>query len=186
MENTASRAKDELLALRCQLGEPAAFKDLVGEMERPLLYYTIKLLKDEDRAFDVLQEVWITAFRGISKIDDPKSLRAWLYRITHGLSIDRIRKDSSWQRTEQAVMDSFQDVEEPVSLETTDANALHRALDQIEVKHREVLVLHFLEDFSITEIASVVGCPEGTVKSRIHHAKKALKEVLVRGGYDGE
>ncbi len=44
-------------------------------------------------------------------------------------------------------------------------------------------MLHFLEDFSVAEIAAVVGCPEGTVKSRIHHAKKAMKELLIRGGY---
>src|SRR4051794_10682457 len=55
------------------------------------------------------------------------------------------------------------------------------ALDQLELKHREVLVLHFLEDFSIAEIAQVIGCPEGTVKSRIHHAKRAMKEILMRG-----
>jgi len=51
------------------------------------------------------------------------------------------------------------------------------------VKHRDVLVLHFLNDFSLDEIASVVGCPQGTVKSRMYHAKQALKEALKRGGY---
>jgi RNA polymerase sigma-70 factor (ECF subfamily) len=60
---------------------------------------------------------------------------------------------------------------------------VHQALDQLDLKHREVLTLHFLEDFSIAEIAQIVECKEGTVKSRIHHAKKELKEILLRGGY---
>ena len=64
-----------------------------------------------------------------------------------------------------------------------DAAAIHLALSEIGLKHREVLVLHFIEDFSVAEIAGVVGCPEGTVKSRIYHAKKAMKELLQQGGY---
>jgi len=60
---------------------------------------------------------------------------------------------------------------------------LHRALAALDVRHREVLVLHFLEDMSVDEVASVVGCPPGTVKSRIYHAKRALKEALLRQGH---
>jgi RNA polymerase sigma-70 factor (ECF subfamily) len=59
-----------------------------------------------------------------------------------------------------------------------DAQLLHRALDRIDLKHREVIVLHFLDDLSIAEIASIIGEPAGTVKSRIHYAKKALREAL--------
>jgi RNA polymerase sigma-70 factor (ECF subfamily) len=51
-------------------------------------------------------------------------------------------------------------------------------LNRIGIKHREVLVLHFLDDLSIAEIASVIECSEGTVKSRIHYAKKAMQEIL--------
>jgi RNA polymerase sigma-70 factor (ECF subfamily) len=66
-----------------------------------------------------------------------------------------------------------------------DAAAIHQALSQIGLRHREVLVLHFLEDLSIGEIAAVVGCSEGTVKSRMHYAKRAMKEILI-GGDDGK
>jgi len=64
-----------------------------------------------------------------------------------------------------------------------DAAAIHEALNELPPKHREVLVLYFLEDFSLAEIAAVVGCSEGTVKSRIHYAKRAMKEILLGGGY---
>jgi RNA polymerase sigma-70 factor (ECF subfamily) len=180
--DTAGRTQDEWLALRCQDGEPDAFEDLVRIMERPLLYYASKLLGNQERAVDALQEVWIRAFRGIRKLKDPGSLRPWLYRIVYGISIDRIRRDVSRVRAEEAHSEGFDETAE-IGFSSEDAAAVHQALDQLDLRHREVLVLHFIEDFSVTEIAGVVGCPEGTVKSRIYHAKKAMKEILLRGGY---
>ena len=61
--------------------------------------------------------------------------------------------------------------------------AVHAALNQIGLLHREVLVLHFLEDLSLKEIAKVVGCSEGTVKSRIHYAKRQMKQILEGAKY---
>jgi RNA polymerase sigma-70 factor (ECF subfamily) len=186
MAEAARRARDEWLALRCQLGEAEAFAELVREMERPLLYYATKLLRDENKAFDVLQEVWLTVFRQVRRLRDPRTLRTWLYRIAHGRIIDRIRQDLSREKIEQERADSFAEADKGPSFRDEDAAAIHRALDALDARHREVLVLHFLEDLSIAEVAAVVGCPEGTVKSRIYHAKKALKDALVRGGYGTE
>jgi RNA polymerase sigma-70 factor (ECF subfamily) len=183
--DTAGRTQDEWLALRCQCGEPDAFEDLVRTMERPLLYYASKLVGNQERAVDALQEVWIRAFRGIRKLKDPGSLRPWLYRIAYGISIDRIRRDVSRVRAEEAHSESFDETAGP-SFSSEDAAAIHQALDQLDLRHREVLVLHFMEDFSVAEIAAAVGCPEGTVKSRMYHAKKAMKELLLRGGYGTE
>ena len=151
-------------------------------MERPLLYYTAKLLRNEERAVDVLQEVWIRVFRGIRKLKDPGSLRPWLYRIAYGISIDRMRRDASRERAEESLSDAFDEAAEN-SFADEDAAAVHQALDELDLRHREVLVLHFIENFSVAEVAAVIGCPEGTVKSRIYHAKKAMRELLLRGGY---
>jgi RNA polymerase sigma-70 factor (ECF subfamily) len=180
--DTASRARDEWIALRCQSGEPDAFEDLVAAMESPLLYYATKLLGSEERALDALQDTWIRVFRGIRRLQDPGLLRPWLYRVAYGAIVDRIRKDASRQRAEEFHSGAFTETAEP-DFTNVDAAAVHAALDELDLRHREVLVLYFLEDFSVAEIARVIGCPEGTVKSRIHHAKKAMKEILVRGGY---
>lgn len=180
--NGENRTRYEWLALRCQSGEPGAFEDLIAVMERPLLYYATSLTGNADSGLDVLQDVWIKAFRNIRKLKDPGSLRSWLYTITHGIAVDRIRRNSSRELAEKVQLEDFEEAEEP-SFAEADATALHQALSEIGFKHREVLVLHFLEDLSIAEIAKVVGCSEGTVKSRIHYAKRAVKEVLSGGKY---
>ena len=151
-------------------------------MESPLLYYLTKLLNDQGRAFDALQDVWLTAYRGFRSLHDPRALRVWLYRIAHGLAVDHIRSEMSRERAELVWAKSPESSDE-VSFEGEDAASVHRALDELDFKHRDVLVLHFLNDFPISAIASIAGCPEGTVKSRIYYAKRALKEALKRGGY---
>ena len=177
-----SRTQDEWITLRCQAGEQNAFEDLVALMERPLLYYATKLTGNAETALDVLQEVWMKVFRGIGSLKDPGSLRPWLYRITHGMAVDRIRQHSSREKAEEDHVAGFEESADP-SFTEDDAAALHEALNEIGLKHREVLVLYFLEGFSLAEIAMVVGCSEGTVKSRIHYAKRAMKEILSGGGY---
>lgn len=172
----------EWLALRCQAGEPGAFEDLVAAMERPLLYYAASLTGNQDSGLDVLQEVWIKAFRGISKLKEPGALRSWLYSITHGIAVDRIRRNISRERAESVELEDFREADEP-SFADEDTDAVHQALSQIGLRHREALVLHFLEDLSVAEIAKVIGCSEGTVKSRMHYAKRAMKEILSGGSY---
>jgi RNA polymerase sigma-70 factor, ECF subfamily len=179
------RARYEWLALRCQAGDAGAFEDLIAVMERPLLYYAISLTGSKDDGLDVLQETWIKALRGIRKLKDPSALRAWLYRILHGVAVDRTRRNVVRERAEQAQMEEFSEAEEP-SFANEDAAAIDAALGEIGAKHREVLVLHFLEDLSMAEIAQIVGCGEGTVRSRIFYAKRAVREILNRGGYGND
>lgn len=171
------RVQFEWLALRCQTGDPAAFEDLIAVMERPLLYYATSLTGNQDAALDVLQDVWLKVVRGIRKLKDPCALKSWLYAITHGVAVDRIRRDYRRDKAEQVQLEDAFNVDEP-SFDEEDATAIRDALSRLGVKHREVLVLHFLQDLSIMEIADVVGCSEGTVKSRIHYAKRQLKQIL--------
>ena len=181
MENQ-DRARYEWLALRCQAGDPGAFEDLVVVMERPLLYYATSLTGNKDDGLDVLQDVWIRVLRRIGELREPAALRAWLYRITHGVAVDRIRRSRTRERAEEDQYAEFDESEEP-SFAEEDAAAIHAALGEIGLKHREVLVLHFLQDLSMADIGQIVGCSEGTVRSRIFYGKKAMKEILERGGY---
>jgi RNA polymerase sigma-70 factor (ECF subfamily) len=186
MARTPRQIEDERLALRCRLGEPAAFAELVETMERPLLYFSRSIVHDDQAALDVLQAVWMTAFRQLRRLKEPVALRSWLYRVTRGHAIDHIRRDLARASAERVLAEEAGEVASPHEdpwFDTEDAAALHRALGTLEPRHREVLVLHFLEEMSVDEVASVVGCPPGTVKSRIFHAKRTLKEALLRLGH---
>ncbi len=171
------RIQFDWLALRCPSGDPEAFADLIAVMERPLLYYATSLTGNQDAGLDVLQDVWLKVVRGIRSLKDPGSLKPWLYAITHGVAVDRVRRDYKRDKAEQTQHEGLLDIEEP-SFDEEDATAIRNALSRLGVKHREVLVLHFLQDLSILEIANVVGCSEGTVKSRIHYAKRQMKQIL--------
>ena len=174
------------MALRCRLGEPAAFAELVETMERPLLYFARSIVHDDEAALDVLQAVWMTAFRQLRRLDEPAALRSWLYRVTRGYAVDHVRRDVARTSAERALAEEAGEVASPYEgprFDAEDAAALHRALAALDVRHREVLVLHFLEDMSVDEVASVIGCAPGTVKSRIYHAKRTLKEALLRQGH---
>jgi RNA polymerase sigma-70 factor (ECF subfamily) len=94
----------------------------------------------------VLQELWVKVLRDIRKLKGPGSLRSWLYTITHGIAVDRIRRNASRERAEQAELEELQETEEP-SIAEKDSAVIHQCLSQIGFRHREVLVLHFLEDF---------------------------------------
>src|SRR5579859_4917293 len=125
--DTANRTRDEWLTLRCQSGEAGAFEELLAVMERPLLYYATKLLGNPDAAHDVLQEVWIRVFRNIRRLKDPGSLKPWLYRLAHGVAVDRIRVSASRERAEEALYEQFDEAAAP-SFSEDDAGVIHEAL----------------------------------------------------------
>jgi RNA polymerase sigma-70 factor (ECF subfamily) len=185
MKRDTQLARDAWIALRCKRGDPEGFRELVEEMERPLLYYVAKLTGDADSALDVLQEVWARVFRTIGGLREPAALRTWVYRMARGLALNRVRSESTRRSREQAAVETAEvgdDGESPFDAE--DIASLHAALDELDEKHREVLVLLFLEDLSIGEIAEIVAVPAGTVKSRIHYAKRAVRQHL-KGKHDG-
>ena len=181
MAASARQVRDQWIALGCRTGDPKAFEALVADFQRPLLYYAARLLRDDSAALDVLQEVWLAALRSVRSLNDPNALRPWLYRLTHGRAVDRIRHERFIQRAEQArALESPEAADDQADLTDADATAIHRALDELSLEHREVLVLHVLDELPIAAIASVVCIPEGTVKSRLHHARRSLKSILTR------
>ena len=124
-------------------------------------------------AEDLLQEVWLDVFRGLPRLADPQAFRAWIYRIARDRAFGHLRKS---KRQEQPLgeIDVPDEAAEEGEFSPEDAARIHAALGDLPLEQREVLVLRFLEEMSYDEIARVTSQPLGTVRSRIHYAKRAL------------
>lgn len=175
----------ELLVLRCQRRDPRAAKELVTLFEKPLLYYLRRMVGSEAEAWDMLQKTWISVFRSLANLRDARALPAFIYRTARNYALSHMRHQEADLRL-YATMDAPPDNTNPEpSFTVEDAIAVHAGLDKLTLPHRETLTLFFLQDLSIEEISSVLGIPLGTVKSRLHHAKKALGVVLRKGANHG-
>jgi RNA polymerase sigma-70 factor (ECF subfamily) len=168
----------ELLALRCRRGERSALEELIRTWERPLFYFIRRLVRTEADAWDVLQMTWVKALRGLASLKEPRNLVPWLYRIARNTAIDHGHLQASYH----ALLENYDDVaaagDDPGGFDADDVEQLHRALDRLSLPHREVLTLFFLEDLSIDQVAEALDVPPGTVKSRLHYAKQALRALL--------
>lgn len=173
-----------LLVLRCQAGDEAAFARLFAEFGERTLAYLRGLLGDD--AEDVQQEVWLAVYRGLGGLADPGAFRTWLYRTTRHRAVDWLRR----RRRERELADDVEretvgavagPPDEGAGLAGIDEARLEAALAGLPPPQREVLLLKYRDDLSYAEIALVVGCPIGTVRTRLHHAKRRLHELLDRG-----
>jgi len=180
MTDITERLYLRVLVLRCQSGDAAAFEELVERYSPQLRYYLRKLLESEaDRADDLLQDVWFDVFQSVSRLADPEAFSAWLYRIARDRAFREFRKRRTPHRSIEGMelADCHEDDEE---FSAVDAVGVHAALDTLSVEHREVLVLRFLEGMAYEDIARVIGRSVGTVRSRIHYAKGALRRAIER------
>jgi RNA polymerase sigma-70 factor (ECF subfamily) len=187
MNDIADSLYEQVLVLRCQTGDGAAFGELVERFASRLRYYVRTLLGKERQADaeDVLQDVWLDAHRSIATLTDPGALAAWLYRVARNRTVRHLRKRVlPTLAIEDVQADSEIDRGGDFSIE--DAEAIHLAMESLAPEHREVLVLRFLEEMSYDGIATVTGCPVGTVRSRIHYAKLALRRVMETNDHDAE
>ena len=172
---------NELLVLRCRRGDPAGYRQLVEHWERPLLYYIRRLLGTSGVEWDVLQEVWLRVFRGISSLREPGALPVWLYHIARRSAMRHLREKYADPALDDSApdLDAIEaDIDQRLCFSPEDAQQVHRALGRLPIAFREVLTLHFLEEMPVAQVAEVIGIPPGTVKSRLYHAKRALRDVL--------
>lgn len=171
------RIAAELLAIRCRRGDRDALRELVKTWEKRLFYYIRRLVPDEQDAWDILQETWVGVLRGIRGLQNPGGLAAWLYSVARNRVMDHFREVYDLNTADEAENGPIEDIPDP-SPPLEDAERVHQALERLSIPHREALTLHFLEGFSIEEIACIVGIVPGTVKSRLHYAKLSLRAVL--------
>ena len=175
---------DDLLVVRCQGCDEQAYRELVRRWEPRLYYYLRRLIEDESAVWDVLQNTWLAVFRHLSRLEDTRKFRSWAYRIAHDQAANWLQKEKRYVCQPDEQMEPLAQSENSVSIPADDAAFIHQALQALSPPHREVLTLFYLEGFSSLEIGAIVGLPEGTIKSRLHNARKNLAETLKDIGYE--
>jgi RNA polymerase sigma factor (sigma-70 family) len=170
---------DEWLAIRCQLGEPGAFDELIARWHGPLWAFLRRLVGNDDAARDVLQDAWVRILRGFPRLRDGSRLRAWLFAITRRALMDRLREQ--YARPIEVELSGDDIAFEPPDDQTENIDALEEALDRLPLVEREVLTLFYLQELSLADIAEALDVPPGTVKSRLFRARKMLRQAVQSG-----
>lgn len=167
MTDDLDRLYERVLLLRCQTGDGAAFAELVARYQPRLGGYLRRLL-GEASATDALQDVWLAVWRGLPGLCNPAAFPAWAFRIAR----DRAYRELRRRGVPTVPADESIPATAADDFTPEDAAEVRAALDRLPVAHRDVLVLRVVEGLSYDEIAAVVGKPVGTVRSRLHHAKR--------------
>jgi len=177
MNSSTQRIADEWLVLQSQDGDAHAFDLLVSRWQERLWRHARRLVRDDAAAWDVLQEAWMSMLKNLRRLEDPGAFSGWAYRIVTFRCIDHLRRGKRQRRLEE---EQRVRAPEPAGEVDNDVEELRVALGELSVEQRAILSLHYKEEFGVEKIADILKIPVGTVKSRLHRARTALKERIER------
>lgn len=193
------RAEEQTLVTELKAGSEQAFALLIAQYSQPIYSLIARSLRDQADAADVTQDVFIKIFRNISSFKGDASLRTWIYRI----ALHEISNQKRWwcrHKKQELTIDAPQENEDGDSFCLADALAaadaspfdnaasaelrthVEAALSSLPEAFREVVVLREIEGFGYEEIAEVLSCNLGTVKSRLTRGRAALRDLLLASG----
>jgi len=173
--------REQLPVPQARAGDPDAWDLLFRRYQLPLYVYAYELVHDEQASLDIVQETFINAARHIASLRDQGKFGSWLFGIAHQKCLQRWRE----QDREAAALGEI--AAAPLQLHEGPDEVLIRQeqeaqfmalLNRLPLPQRSVLLLHFIEDFSLEDIAAVTGAALGTVKSRLYYAKQALRKLI--------
>ena len=173
--------REQLPVQEARAGEPAAWDALFKRYQLPLYVYVFELVHDEQASLDIVQETFIAAVRHLSSLRNDDRFGSWLFGIAHQKCIQHWRKSGREEPLDDeslAALPGVDDNPRELLIREEQEAEFMQALNQLPAPQRAVLLLHFIEDFPLDEIARITGTNLGTVKSRIHYGKKALRELL--------
>lgn len=173
--------REHLPVQQARAGKPEAWDVLFRRYQLPLYVYVFELTRIEQASLDIVQETFIAAVRHIGGLRDDEKFGSWLFGIAHQKVIQLWRKRGGKEILFDEIPESpdkFEDSPDNLLIRREQESEFMNLLDQLPPPQRAVLLLHYVEDFSIEEIARVTETQIGTVKSRLHYAKKALRKLL--------
>ena len=185
MAEPGKRAGEREVVIAAQQGSDAAFAELVRAHQRRAYAVARAIVLSHEDAEDAVQDGFLHAYRALDRFRSDQPFGAWLNRIVANAALDlvRRRKVRDAEELPETVALPFRDPGESDELRRRLAQALTRLSD----RQRAVIVLHDVEGYTHGEIGSMLGIPEGTARSDLHHARAALRRLLsdIRDGEGG-
>jgi RNA polymerase sigma-70 factor (ECF subfamily) len=176
----AQQWSDEQIKLTATKNRRIAMNLLIEKYRQPLFRHALYILRDQDEAYDVVQETYIRAIRE-SRIFDPEfRMKAWLFRVTKNLCLNQVRNTTRRAAILQAnpQPDRQESEQWQKMFEGEQEILMMETLDKLSDDHREILVLRYYDELSYAEIAQVLDIKLGTVMSRLSRARQKIQEIL--------
>ncbi len=153
------------------------------DQHRRMVYRTALIITgDVESASDLLQDVFLRLFRFASNIDPERPIEPWLYRMTTNLAYDWVKRQSRWPRPLDDLIDWLaipaRNHPDEAYEKHDEWRELQEAISSLSLPQRVVIVLYYLNDLSLQEISDILNVPVGTVKSRLHYGRLALRREL--------
>lgn len=173
---------DTELVLRLQNHSLEALGLLYDRYQRMVYRTALAITGDHDAASDLLQDVFLRLHRFADHVDPDRPLEPWLYRMTANLAYTHLKRSRRWLRPFEDLAEwlvgSARNVPHEAFERDVQRDQIHRALLSLPFSQRVVIVLYYLNDLSLQDIAEILDMPLGTVKSRLHYGRLGLRHSL--------
>jgi len=171
--------KDIELVKLCQSGDVTAFDGLVRRHQDRIYRLVYKMLGGAYEADDVSQDVFLKAYRSIKDFRSQSSFSTWLTQITINQCINHLKNRNRFKFLSFGLSSKRRSVEPQIVAERNEKHEkVYQVVNSLPIKQKTVIILHYFENYSCEEIAEVLKCSIGTVKSRLYYARMELKEKL--------
>jgi RNA polymerase sigma-70 factor, ECF subfamily len=172
--------REIFLVLRSQTVDREAFNELLKHIQQPLFRYIYRLTGCRALAEDVLQEVFIIIYRKLRWLENPKLFRAWAYRIASRETFRRLKMEKRWteQIRDEEILEKISGEERKEIFEPEIIAKIPDLLAEISPASRAVIVLHYLEEMSLSETAEILDIAPGTAKSRLAYGLQSLRKNI--------
>jgi RNA polymerase sigma-70 factor (ECF subfamily) len=169
---------DQQLIRMIARGDHNAFTELYNDYSVSIYNYLLRLIHIQNVAEDLLQETFVAVWKGAGRFHGRSTVKTWLFRIGHNQAVSWLRKEAGNELVDEEHLPPVEpQIEERLMLEWR-TDQLLDALEELSANHRAVIELVFVHEMSYAEVAQVMNCPEGTVKSRMSYALKRLNKLI--------
>ncbi|MFP4376120.1 MAG: RNA polymerase sigma factor [Spirochaetales bacterium] len=179
---------EQQLILKAMRGDRTSFALLTERYYKRVHSVALRIVRNYDDAGDIAQETFLRAFRKFNSFDTSRPLFPWLYQIATNLSINHIKRvrRREGELPEFDVLETRDDGPEDVLLQEDEVERVRNAVQLLPESSRMVIELNHFDECSYAEIAEILSIPIGTVMSRLYHARKKLRTIMIEGGSDAK